>query len=632
MTEDRSQLTNLVSKFLGTVKFRNDQVAKIMGYGDYQIGNVIISRVYYVEGLGHNLFSVRQFCDSNLEVVYDGVLPNLPLRPSPGYSIEDNGTEFVNQTLREYYEEVGISHETSLAQEVATTCYTQNRSLLRLHHRKTPYELLHDKLPALSFLHVFGALCYPTNDNENLGKRIIETIHVDFDELTNMASKQSSLEPALHEMTLATPSSGLVPNPTLSTPFVPPTRTDWDTLFQPLFDALFNPSPSVVSPDPKVVALVLKVVALAPTDSTGTPSSTIIDQDAPSLSSSSSDVILTNVHSDIPISEHISKWTKDHPLQNIIGELSRPVSIRLQLHEQALFCYYDAFLTSVEPKTYKDALIQACYIEAMQEELNELKRLKVWELIPRPDKVMVITLKWIYKVKMDELGGILKNKARLVAHGYRQEEGIDFEELFAPVARLEAVQIFLVFVAHMNMVVYQIDVKNAFLNGDLREEVYVSQPDGFVDPNNPNHVYRLKKALYRFKQAHGLGMICCHHFFNPTDSPKMAQILWMRSQLTDYGLGFNKIPMYCDNKSAIAICCNNVQQSRSKHIDIRYQFIKEQIENGVVELYFVNTEYQLADIFTKALCRERIAFLSDKLGKKMMSPETLKKLADEPDE
>ncbi|GKF76905.1 retrovirus-related pol polyprotein from transposon TNT 1-94, partial [Tanacetum coccineum] len=114
---------------------------------------------------------------------------------------------------------------------------------------------------------------------------------------------------------------------------------------------------------------------------------------------------------------------------------------------------------------------------------------------------MVITLKWIYKVKLDELGGILKNKARLVARGYRQEEGIDFEESFAPVARLEAIMIFLAFAAHMDMVVYQMDVKTAFLNGNLREEVYVSQPDGFVDPDNPNHVYKLKTALYGLKQA-----------------------------------------------------------------------------------------------------------------------------------
>nr|GEW90008.1 retrovirus-related Pol polyprotein from transposon TNT 1-94 [Tanacetum cinerariifolium] len=125
----------------------------------------------------------------------------------------------------------------------------------------------------------------------------------------------------------------------------------------------------------------------------------------------------------------------------------------------------------------------------------------IWELIPRPDKVMVITLKWIYKVKLDELGGILKNKARLVARGYRQEEGIDFEESLASVARLEAIRIFLAYAAHKNMVVYQMDVKTAFLNGNLREEVYVIQLEGFVDPDNPNHVYKLKKALYGLKQA-----------------------------------------------------------------------------------------------------------------------------------
>ncbi|GJV76510.1 retrovirus-related pol polyprotein from transposon TNT 1-94, partial [Tanacetum coccineum] len=470
----------------------------------------------------------------------------------------------------------------------------------------------------------------------------------------------------------------------------------------------------------------------------------ILIPEIPSDQSSSSDSIHTIVHPDHQISEHNSKWTKDHPLENIIGELDRPVSTRLQLHEQALFCYYDAFLTAVEPKTYKDALTQSCWIEAMQEELNEFERLEVWELVPRPDKVMVITLKWIYKVKLDELGGILKNKARLVAHGYRQEEGIDFEESFALVARLEAIRIFLAFAAHMNMVVYQMDVKTAFLNGNLREEVYVSQPDGFVDPDNPNHVYKLKKALYGLKQAprawydmlssflisqdFSKGLVdptlfirkegkelllvqvyvddiifaastpeLCDLFAkitgifinqlkyaleslkkysfdscDPVDTPMVEKSkldedkdgktarptekhlhavkrifrylrgtvnrgLWYlkdssialiafadadhascqdtrRStsgsmqflgdrlvscykkgrkalpQLTDYGLGFNKILMYCDNKSAIALSCNNVQHSRSKHIEIRFHFIKEHVENGLIELYFLHEQ------------------------------------------
>nr|GEX42143.1 copia protein [Tanacetum cinerariifolium] len=137
----------------------------------------------------------------------------------------------------------------------------------------------------------------------------------------------------------------------------------------------------------------------------------------------------------------------------------------------------------------------------MQEELNDFERLEVWELVPYPDYVMVITLTWIYKVKLDELGGVLKNKARLVARVYRLEEGIDLEESFTPVTRLEDIRIFIAYVAHMNMVVYQMDVKTSFLNGIQRKEVYVSQPYGFVDPENPNHVYKLKKALYGLKQA-----------------------------------------------------------------------------------------------------------------------------------
>ncbi|GJT69928.1 uncharacterized mitochondrial protein-like protein [Tanacetum coccineum] len=473
-------------------------------------------------------------------------------------------------TLREYYEKVGISHETSVARSpqqngvverrnrtlieaartmliyakaplflwaeaVATACYTQNRSMIRRRHGKTPYELLHNKPPDLSYLHVFGALCYPTNDSENLGKlqpkadigifigyaptkkafriynrrtrRIIETIHVDFDELTAMASEHSSSGPALHEMTPVSISSGLVPNPPSSTPFVPPSRSDWDLLFQPMFDESLNVdlhAPEVIAPIPEAVAPEHAV-------STGSPSSTTVDQDAPSPSNShttqgtqtpiishdveednhdievahmgndpyfgipipevpfdqsSSVIIHTIVHPDHQVSEHNSKWTKDHPLENIIGALDRPVSTRLQLHEQALFCYYDAFLTSVEPKNYKEALTQACWIEAMQEELHEFERLEVWELVPPPDKAFVISLKWI-----------------------------------CPIRVLEAIRIFLAFAAHMNMVIYQMDVKTAFLNGNLREEVYVSQPDGFVDPDKPNYVYKLKKALYGLKQA-----------------------------------------------------------------------------------------------------------------------------------
>ncbi|GJU66048.1 integrase, catalytic region, zinc finger, CCHC-type containing protein, partial [Tanacetum coccineum] len=329
-------------------------------------------------------------------------------------SPQQNGVvERRNRTLIEAARTMLIYAKASLflwAEAVATACYTQNRSIIRLRHGKTPYELLHDKLPDLSFFHVFGALCYPTNDSENLGK-LQPKADIDFDELTAMASEHSSSGPTLHEMTPATISSELVPNPPPLTPFVPPFRSDWDLLFQPLFDELLTPLPSVYHPTPEVIAPIDELVALVPAVSTGLPSSTTIYQDAPSpknnFKASSLDVIPTVLQTAAPNSEHVTKWTKDYPLENIIDELERPISTRLQLYKQALFYYYDAFLTSVEPKNYKEALTQACWIEAMQEELHEFDHLKVWELIPRLDKVMNITLKWIYKVKLDEMGGIL---------------------------------------------------------------------------------------------------------------------------------------------------------------------------------------------------------------------------------
>nr|GEW29802.1 retrovirus-related Pol polyprotein from transposon TNT 1-94 [Tanacetum cinerariifolium] len=216
---------------------------------------------------------------------------------------------------------------------------------------------------------------------------------------------------------------------------------------------------------------------------------------------------------------------------------------------------------------------------------------------------MVITLKWIYKVKLDELGGILKNKARLVARGYHQEERINFEESFALVARLDVIRIFLAFSAHMNMIFYKMDVKMTFLKDILREEVYVSQPDRFVDKDNPNHVYKLKKALYGLKHV--------HRTCDPVDTPMVE-----KSKLDEDPQG----------KAVDRTHYNGMVGT------LIFHFIKEQVEKGVVKLYFVNIEYQLADIFTKSLYRERIIFLINMLGMRSFTPETLQQLADEAEE
>ncbi|GJU20453.1 retrovirus-related pol polyprotein from transposon TNT 1-94 [Tanacetum coccineum] len=298
-----------------------------------------------------------------------------------------------------------------------------------------------------------------------------------------------------------------------------------------MFDEYFNPPSTAVTPVQDAVAP--RAVVLA-----DSPVSTSIDQDAPSASilstqeqehspsisqgfeespktpifrddlinespneESTSQGSSSNVRQTHTPFEHIGRWTKDHPIANIIGNPSCSVSTRKQLQTDAMWCYFDAFLTSIEPKNFKQAMTKPSWIDAMQEEIHEFQRLEVWELVPCPDKVLLIKLKWIYKVKTDEFSGVLKNKARLVAQGFRQEEGINFEESFAPVARIEAIRIFVANVAHKNMTIYQMDVKMAFLNGELKEEVYVSQPEGFVDQDNPSHVYKLKKALYGLKQA-----------------------------------------------------------------------------------------------------------------------------------
>ncbi|GJS84451.1 retrovirus-related pol polyprotein from transposon TNT 1-94 [Tanacetum coccineum] len=139
----------------------------------------------------------------------------------------------------------------------------------------------------------------------------------------------------------------------------------------------------------------------------------------------------------------------------------------------ALWCFYNSVLSKVKSKNFKSVVTEDCWFQAIQDEIYEFDRLDVWELVLPPDIAMIIALKWIYKVKLDEYGDVLKNKARLVAKGFHQEEGLDFEESFAPVARLEAIRIFIANTASKNMTVYQMDVKTAFLNGELKEEVYV---------------------------------------------------------------------------------------------------------------------------------------------------------------
>ncbi|GKA94519.1 putative ribonuclease H-like domain-containing protein [Tanacetum coccineum] len=752
----------------------------------------------------------------------------------------DIGTEFKNATLKAHYEKLGIMQQFSIAhtpqqngigdrhnrtlveaartmlifsrlseflwaEAVATACFTQNRSIINTRHNKTPYELLRGRKPNVEYFHVFGSLCYPTNDRDDLGKmkpkadigvfigysetsrgfriynrrtkRIMETIHVKFDELTAMASEHDCLEPDLQRFNNPNSSDDLMNTPS---------KEDLDNLFGPMFEDYFerkssdttinsaaqpthdqedSPSTSSIIVDtheaPPVVTTSdeqTSPISLQESDEFNQEDSADFDgntQFVPydslnheEIESSTTNLEPSNVQNFHQVQPSTHIWTKDHPLDQVIGDPSKPVMTRQRLHTDSEVCMY--------------AMADHSWIESMQDELNQFERLQVWELVPRPEGKNVIALKWLWKNKCDAENIVVRNKSRLVAKGYKQEEGIDFEESFAPVARLEAVRMFIAFAAYRNINIFQMDVKMAFLNGPLKEEVYVSQPEGFIDHEFPNHVYRLKKALYGLKQAprawydklssfliehefnkvhqsprgifisqsqyaiellkkHGLGecvststpmatkrldvdlqgtpaeqttyrrmigglmyltasrpdiafatFVCARYQARPTVKhlkevkrifrylrqsynmglwyPKdsgfeliaysdadhagckddckstsggvqfleaeyvslsacCAQVIWMRTQLLDYGFKYNRIPMYCDSKSAIAISCNPVQHSKTKHIDIRYHFIKEHVERGTVEIYFVGTEYQLADLFTKALPKERFEYL-----------------------
>ncbi|GJS30514.1 putative ribonuclease H-like domain-containing protein [Tanacetum coccineum] len=725
MTGDRSLLRNFIEKFMGTVRFGNDNFAAITGYGDYIHGNITICHVYYVEGLGHNLFSVGQFCDGDLEVAFRSntcyvrnlegddlltggresnlytisisdmaasspvclmskatstkswlwhrrlshlnfgtindltrldLVDGLPkfkygkdhlcsacergkskkashppkLVPSDHSKLEllhmdlcgpmrvasingkkyilvivddfsrytwvyflrskdetpeiikkfiaqaqlnykakvckirtDNGTEFKNTSLKAHYEKLGIMQQFSIArtpqqngvverrnrtlveaartmlifsrlpeflwaEAVATACFTQNRSIIHTRYNKTPYELLRGRKPNIAYFHVFGSLCYPTNDRDDLGKMkpkadigvfigysetstgfriynrrtkmIMETIHVKFDELTAMASEHDCLEPELQRFNNHNSSAE---------PMNTPSKEDLDNLFGPMFEEYFEKTssdttinsaaqPTQVHEDSSSTSSIFvdaheappvvttsdeqtSPISLTEADEFNQEDSADFDGNAqfvpynpPSreeIESSTTALEPSNVQNFHQVQPSTHIWTKDHPLDQVIGDPSKPVMTRQR------------------------------WIESMQDELNQFERLQVWELVPHPEGKNIIALKWLWKNKYDAENIVVRNKTRLVAKGYKQEEGIDFEESFAPVARLEAVRMFIAYAAHKNITIFQMDVKTAFLNGPLKEEVYVSQPEGFIDPEFPDHVYRLKKALYGLKQA-----------------------------------------------------------------------------------------------------------------------------------
>nr|GEY32516.1 hypothetical protein [Tanacetum cinerariifolium] len=583
MTGNIKLLINFVWKFLGTVRFGNNHIATILGYGDLKWGNITITRVYFVKGLGHNLFSVGQFCDADLEVAFrrntcfirhlDGVdllkgnrFTNLytinlydmasasPIclmacvTPSkswlwhqrlshlnfdtindlakmisslvyqslnmlknifvPLVSKEKEKEPLTTQTYsefkaaassasygfvwsNEYFDSVGITHETSAAKTPQQNGVVERRNRTLVEAART--------------------IVYNRRT-----EKITETMNVTFDELSAMAFEQNSLRLGLQSLTSGQISSEL------ELTYVPSTITPQklsehhlDILFEPLHNEYLGGRPSEAPrtiPDASVIQNLQAPTASmsfedsvpAPTNSSNTLiSSHNVDEQSqqhaqqqrntmfegdlfvnpfatPSTEfvvSSTQYVDPSNMHTFYQPYLHNYQWTKDHPLEQVIGEPSRPVLTRNQLKTDGDMCIYALTVSIMEPK------------------------IDVWELVPSPDGIKPLTLKWLFKNKHDEENTVIRNKTRLVVRGYQQEEGIEFEESFALVARMEAIRIFLAYAAHKGFTVYQMDVKTEFLHGSLKEDMYVCQPKGFIDADHPSHVYKLKKALYGLKQV-----------------------------------------------------------------------------------------------------------------------------------
>nr|GEX70067.1 retrovirus-related Pol polyprotein from transposon TNT 1-94 [Tanacetum cinerariifolium] len=421
MTGNLKLLINFVEKFLGTMKFGNDQIAPILGYGDLVQGAIMIKRVYYVEGLNHNLFSVGQFCDADIEVAF---------RKLTCYIHDLKGNDLL----------------TDMRKHLATSSMTGNR-----------------QLSSFTFFALFATSSEMSRAYRVFNKRtrvIVETIHVNFDELPQIASDHVSSDPgpqcqrtALEHDSLSSSPQFVLKSSAVTTADAPNQRQQQNTT---LLNNQTTPDPTCQVPThaPTVAstqnmnqAEMVEEYAQVENDEFINIFCTPVQDRRETLSHH---VDSSNMHTFYQHHPSKHRWTKDHPLEQVIGNPCQSVRTRRQLESDGEMCLF-----------------------ALTEELHQFDRLDVWELVDRP----------------------------LCKNGYAQKEGVDFKESFAPVARLEAVRLFIAYAAYKSFTVYQMDVKLAFLYGPLKEEVYVNQPDGFVDQYHLDKVYRLKKPLYGLKQA-----------------------------------------------------------------------------------------------------------------------------------
>ncbi|GJY40128.1 retrovirus-related pol polyprotein from transposon TNT 1-94 [Tanacetum coccineum] len=809
--------------------------------------DIKVKQIRTDNGTAFRNHELESFCDEK------GISQNF----SSPYTPEQNGVaERKNRTLIEATRTMlngSVLSKHLWTEAVKIACYTQNRSIIVKRHDKTPYEIFRERIPDISYFHVFGCPVFIHNHKDHLGKfdakadngyflgyssiskafrvyntrrqQIKEIYHLTFDESMEAIKFTNTLvdEIGIDDSSRYPPDEFLHeddPSRQYQVDFViVPNEHDI-----PLIKDTKDPPDLINTEGTHEQNVQDDQMITQPTD---VPSGKNTEVSRPIIETLVPNVTQSHISNQAFISSHHvpqDRWSREQHIElvNIIGDLgdgmlTRSMAAKLTA-ASANECLFADFLSEIEPKKVSEAL-------STHHGLQEFYRNKVWTLISLPNEKIAIGSKWVFMNKKDKHGITTKNKARLVTQGYSQEEGIDYDETFAPVARMEAIGIFLAFSTYMNFKVYQIDVKSVFLNGKLKEEVYVKQPPGFESSEFLDYVCKLDKALYGLKQAprawyetlstlliqnkfargridntlfiykskrdvllvqvyvddiifgstsyklckqfeklmtkkfkmsmigeltyflglqikqddngisicqewytrnllkkykisnssslktHMLppnnlvpdlagklvnetsykGMIgslmyltatrsdiqfsivlCARYQSNPNEShltavkrilrclkgtptlglyyPKCsgfdlkgysnsdyascnmdrkstlakaeyvvaawccASILWMKSHLSDYDIHYKLVPIFCDNTSAIAISNNPVLHSRAKHIDIRYHFIRDHILKGDIELHFIPTEYQLADIFTKPLVEPTFTRLKAELG------------------
>nr|GEZ50672.1 Gag-Pol polyprotein [Tanacetum cinerariifolium] len=482
MTGNLKLLINFVEKFLGTVKFGNDQIVPILGYGDLVQGVVTIKRVYYVEGLNHNLFSVGQFCDADLKVAFRKSTCYIRDLKGNDLLIGSRGTDLYSIKLQDTNCPNPIC---LMAKATSSQAWLWHRRLSHLNFDTINLLSKNDivvGLPKLKFVNmIFVLLTHFLRSKDETLKVLIDFLRL----------VQRGLQAQVR--IVRTDKGTKILNQTLHAYFAAEGilyQTDGENLdkMKEKGDACIFWDHVSSDPAPECQRMALEHDSLSP----GTQCQQNVPQaDKIVTTSNELDLLFSPMFDELlngsskVVSKSSAVSTADAPNQQSDGEMFM----------------FALTVSRTEPKNIKEAMADSAWIESMQEELHQFDRLDVWKLVDRQLCTNVINLKWLWKNKCDEENTVIRNKSRLVAKGYTQKEGVDFEESFAPVAQLEAVRLFIAYAAHKTFIVYHMDVKTSFLYVPLKEEVYVNQPDGFINPYHPDQVYRLKKALYGLKQA-----------------------------------------------------------------------------------------------------------------------------------